>query len=50
MLTLMIDFELSAQRVGGYLAFLLDSDSSQTLLRHLGAHSGELSPGAHHLA
>lgn len=37
-LTLMIDFELSAQRVGGYLAFLLDSDSSQTLLRHLGAY------------
>lgn len=37
-LTLMIDFELSAQRVGGYLAFLLDSESSATLLRHLGEH------------
>lgn len=37
-LTLVIDFELSAQRIGGYLAFLLDIDSCQTLLRHLGAH------------
>jgi chemotaxis protein CheC len=37
-LALMIDFELSAQRVGGYLAFLLDDDSSQKLLQRLAVH------------
>lgn len=37
-LTLLIDFELSAQRVGGYLAFLLDAESSQILLQHLRTH------------
>lgn len=37
-LTLMIDFELSAQRVGGYLAFLLDNESSERLLLDLAAH------------
>ena len=34
-LVLMIDFELGLQHVGGYLAFLLDSASTDTLLRHL---------------
>lgn len=37
-LALMIDFELSAQRVGGYLAFLLDTDSSEILLQRLAEH------------
>jgi len=39
-LALVIDFELSAQRVGGYLAFLLDDDSSQNLLHRLATHIG----------
>lgn len=37
-LTLLIDFELSAQRVSGYLAFLLDAQSSEILLQHLGVY------------
>lgn len=41
-LALMIDFELHTRHVHGYLAFLLDTPSSQTLLEHLGtyAHGG----------
>lgn len=39
-LALMIDFELGRQRVGGYLAFLLEPESSQTLLQHLSRYVG----------
>lgn len=35
-LALMIDFELSAKRVSGYLAFLLDEQSSHKLIERLG--------------
>jgi hypothetical protein len=34
-LALMIDFELSTQRASGYLAFLLDTPSSQLLIGQL---------------
>jgi chemotaxis protein CheC len=34
-LALMIDFELSTQRASGYLAFLLDTPSSELLIRQL---------------
>lgn len=37
-LTLLIDFQLGAQHVGGYLGFLLDAESSRILLQHLDAH------------
>ena len=35
-LALMIDFELSARQVSGYLAFVLDASSTEKLLRRLG--------------
>jgi len=38
-LALMVDFELHTRHVHGYLAFLLDTPSSQTLLRHLGNYA-----------
>jgi chemotaxis protein CheC len=37
-LALMIDFELSARQVSGYLAFLLDAESCQTLINRLTAY------------
>jgi len=43
-LTLMIDFELGKQRIGGYLAFLLDNASSQLLLQHLSRYLGDALP------
>lgn len=43
-LALLIDFELGTQRVSGYLAFLLDGESSQILLRHLAHYLGDTSP------
>lgn len=44
-LALMIDFELGRQRVGGYLAFLLEPGSSQILLQHLSRYVGGDTPG-----
>ena len=38
-LALMIDFELHTRHVHGYLALLLDTPSSQTLLAHLGSYA-----------
>lgn len=43
-LALMIDFALGAQRVGGYLAFLLNHESSQTLRQHLAHYVDDASP------
>jgi chemotaxis protein CheC len=37
-LALMIDFELSARHVSGYLAFLLDAASTETLLNRVGGY------------
>jgi chemotaxis protein CheC len=42
-LALMIDFELSARQVTGYLAFLLDDASTQTLVQRLAKYIGEAS-------
>jgi len=42
-LALMIDFELSARQVSGYLAFLLDEASCATLVRRLKAYIDGLS-------
>lgn len=39
-LALMIDFELGKHHVGAYLAFFLDTDSSQILLRHVARYLG----------
>ncbi len=39
-LALMIDFELSAKQVRGYLAFLLDMDSTAKLIGHLTRYVG----------
>lgn len=44
-LALMIDFELGRQRVGGYLAFLLEPGSSAVLLQHLTHYVGGDTPG-----
>lgn len=44
-LALMIDFELGRQRVGGYLAFLLEPGSSEVLLQHLAHYLGGDAPG-----